>query len=101
LSRWTDANAVANAPAGDAVAQTADHACDLMPDRDRALGEGLQPALILEQSHVGVAQACGLDVNEHLARTGRGFFNIVENQRLVRISELPGFHATMHPFSRP
>src|SRR5690606_2682915 len=74
------------------VAEGDDLARVLVADRDGSLCEHVEPALVLHHTDIGVADACSFHLQKDFARSGGGFGDLVEYERLVCVCELPSFH---------
>ena len=86
------ADLLAALPARDAGADGLDIASDLKAKRFRRAGRRRILARALHE--VGTIYACRAHPDEHLARTGRGLFDLVERERLSH----HGLHRGHHRF---
>jgi hypothetical protein len=64
-----------------------------MAQDDRSHRDDRKPARIGHGTDIGMAEASRLDVEDDLARSGRGRRNLVKYQRFVGVGELPRPHS--------
>ena len=91
-------HAVADLPVGDVAADGGDGAGDLVPDGE---GEVRLAPLVADGVDVAVADAGGLDVDDHVVRTGVAALDRGDAERLVRAGLLQGLDGDRHGGGAP